>query len=468
MLIGTVNVALLARALFPQWTGIGPAVRAGGLFAFGGAAMSLALSPEPVVLSAALMPLLILALVRLDGERMPVRSAIWSAVAGVAWGTIFLSQYSTLVFLPILVAYVGLVSGRNRPLALAVFLAFALALLAPVPLRAVRATGNPLFHPRLLELVMQTSTYPDETLYHLTAMPRSIPAFLADGGAREVVRKVGKNLFEYLPAATSVVGPILSMMFLGAGLIRFTDPRLNRLRGLAYALVAAHLLGLALFFSASPGADGLFVHAPAAAILGAGFLEVVVRARRLPKFHTGLTLAAWIAVACAPGLARYWTGADYSAPAIGMFDWLATSDPEMRRYEQQPDGVIGSDIAPEVAFRHGASAVFLPADSVEVTQTEKYLGKRFEGFFLSPDLAKGSERDETLQWWRETQTKIVGYWGVLADLPAVDRSAFSRQYQLTYPGALSESLTRYRPLPIAEGGTGAYSLVFWYNSSQTP
>lgn len=464
-LFAGVGTAWVARAIFPEWHRASHFLRAGALFAFGGAAMSLALEPEPAVLAALFAPMLLLAVNRLDGETRVARSVGWAAAAGLGWGLMFLSLYSTLAFLPILGLYVALTSRHRVPATLA-FFAVALALLAPVPLRAMRATGNPMFHPRLLELVMYTSTYPDDTLYHLTSMPRSIPAYLADGGAREVARKLGKGVFEYLPASSSVIGPFLSILFLGAGLVRFTDPRLNRLRALGYGLFAAHLLGLALFFPAEQGASALFVHVPLAAILGAGFLEIVVRSRRLPKFQTGVALFAWTAVACVPGLARYWTGEDYSAPAVAMFDWLAVGDPQMRDYELKPSGVFGSDIPAEVAFRHGAPSVYLPADSLEVDQVQKYLGQDFKAFFISPQLAKNPAQEQTLQWWRETQSKIVGYWGILGNMPAIQRGEFSRQYQLTYPAALSDTLSEYRPMPIAEGNTGSYSLVFWYNTSR--
>ena len=464
-LFAGVGTAWVARAIFPEWNRASHFLRAGALFAFGGAAMSLALEPEPSVLAALFAPLLILSLHRLDGEGKVVRSACWAGLAGLAWGLMFLSLYSTLVFLPILGLYVVL-TARRRTVATLAFFVVALALLAPVPLRALRATGNPLFHPRLLELVMYTTTYPDDTLYHLTSMPRSIPAYLADGGAREVARKVGKSVFEYLPAGSSVIGPFLSILFLGAGLIRFTDPRLNRLRALGYGLFAAHLLGLALFFPAEQGAAALFVHVPLAAMLGAGFLEIVVRSRKLPRFQTSLALLSWTAVACVPGLARYWTGEDYSAPAVAMFDWLGVGDPQMRSYERNPKGIFGSDIPAEVAFRHAAPSVYLPADSLEVAQVQKILGHDFKAFFLSPQLAKNPAQEQTLQWWRETQSKIVGYWGILGNIPAIDRGEFSRRYELTYPAALSDTLSEYRPMPIAEGNTGSYSLVFWYNNSR--
>ncbi len=451
----------LARRLFGEWGGIGHGVRAGALCALGGGAMALALEPDPAVLGAFFMALLAAALLPLDGEASKKQTVLAASAAGLLWGLTFLTIYSALVFLPLIALHLFRVT-RHKALALGAFLSVSALVALPAPLLALRASGNPLYHAQLLELVMHTPTYPGESLYNLSSMPRSIPAFLADGGVKEVLRKLGRNLAEYIPQALAMIGPFVAMLVLGSGLIRFTDSRLNRLRALALGMVGAHLLGLALFFPARSAVSLLFVHVPLLAVFGSAFLEIAIRSRRLAALPTQLAVVGWTALACLPGLAIYATGVESSAPATAMFEWLGSSDPGWKRFEERGKGVLASDVPGEVAFRLGAPCLALPPDSLEMGTCEERLEQRIEGIFVTPALLT-SEKDPILQDWRDAQTRIAGYWNVVSDLPPIERGAFTRQYQLKYPAALGGAMQRYQPLPVAEPGLGRHSLVFWYN-----
>ncbi|MGC4045324.1 MAG: hypothetical protein QM758_16150 [Armatimonas sp.] len=462
-LLGALLTAWLARRMFGEWGGPEHAIRSAFFFAFGGTAMALALEPQPALLAALFAALNAYALFRLDGERDFRQMLLWACLSGALWGLTFLTLYSALVFLPLLAIYVAWVSPR-RWVALGAFLITAALVALPVPILAMRATGNPLFHGRLMELVMYTSTYPGDSLYSLNAMPRSLPAYLADGGYKEVLRKLGTNLVEYLPQTLALLGPFVAMFTLGSGLIRFTDPRINRQRTLAFALLGAHILGLALFFPASIGIPALFVHVPLIAVLASAFLEIVVRSRRMLPFHTQVALLGWSALACIPGVTHYLVGAPQRSMAPELFDWLAGGDPGMKRYQATKRGVLASDIPAEIAFRFDAPCAYLPADTMEIDQFTERINKPIAGFLVSGALAdQPVERDTILEGWREAQQKIGGYWSVLLDTPRMERVAFTNQYPMQYPAVLRGALTLYQPLPIPEQGSGRYSLVFWYN-----
>lgn len=462
-LIGALLTAWLAQRLFGEWGGVEHPIRSAFFFAFGGGAMTLALEPQPALLAALFSGLTAFALFRLDGEKELKQTILWAGLSGALWGLTFLTLYSALVFLPILAVFVAWVSPR-RWLALGAFLVAAFLIALPVPLLALRATGNPLFHGRLLELVMYTGTYPGDSLYSLNAMPRSLPSYLADGGYKEVLRKLGRHLIEYLPQAIALLGPFVGMLTLGSGLIRFTDPRINRLRTLAFGLLAAHVLGLALFFPVSIGIPALFVHVPLIAVLASAFLEIVVRSRRMPPFHTQVALLGWAALACVPGVTNYLVGAPQRALAPAMFEWLVTNDPGMKRYQETRKGVLASDLPAEVAFWFNAPCAALPADSLEIDLFSERINKPIEGFLVSSALGEQVlENDAILDGWRETQQKIGGYWNVLLDVPSSERAAFTERYQMQYPAVLSGTMSSYQPLPLPEQGTGRYSLVFWYN-----
>jgi hypothetical protein len=451
------------RRLFGDSGGPWQPVRAAFLFAFGGAAMSLALEPEPSVLASLWMCLLGPVLVALDGEKSVARTIRLSALAGALWGLMFLTLYSALVFLPVLAFYLFRVS-RLRPVALGAFFLVATALALPVGFLSWREAGNPLYRGPLLELVMHTPTYPGESLYHVGSMPRSLPAYLADGGIKEVVRKLVRNLYEYIPVLLTTIGPLVALLAAMAGLLRFSDSRLNRLRSLAFGLLGAHVLGLALFFPPEGGAASLFVHVPLLALFASAALHIVVTARAQPAFFTQVALVGWSALACLPGVARFVAGTPTLARAPAMFEWLTEGAPQMRTLVKAERGLVASDIPAEVAFRHGIAGLLLPADSLELTEAQERLGLTLDGVFVSASLADGSlKKDEVLAPWHETQNKVIGYWNVVSDLPAIERGRFVREYALSYPAALRNSLRGYQPLPIAEPGTGRYSLVFWYN-----
>ena len=457
-ILGALGAAWLARLFFPE-AGGGRCARAALLFTLGGACLSLALEPTPALLAALFSVGTIASLFRLDGEYRFVHALCWAGAAGLFWGLTFLALYSALVFLPLIGIYVWRASRLKQPLAaVAVFLAVAAAAASPVPIRAKRETGNPLYQSRLLELTMHTAAYPGDSLYASASMPRPVGAFLADGGARQVLRKMGGDVGGYVPAALTILGPLSLTFFLGAGLIRFTDGRVNRLRTLGYALLGAHVLGLALFFPADEGGSALFVHAPLVAALGAGFLETVIRARRVPRFQAAAALLGWTSLACVPGAARYFTDAPVSADAPALFDWLAVGDVRMRRFERAKTGVLASDIAAEVAFRRDVPTVFLPADAVDLAEVEKRLGRRVEGILVGPDPASSLPAA-----WGETRARIDGYSAIVGAVPPPERAAFGERYPLIYPSSLGDSLDGYTPASLAEGDSGRSSLVFWYN-----
>jgi 4-amino-4-deoxy-L-arabinose transferase-like glycosyltransferase len=221
-----------------------------GLYALGASVVSQAITVHPAMLATALFTLLLFALFSLDVAGRRQRAPIaWAVAAGVLWSLLFLTIYSALLLLVPLVWYLIVVTKRDTR-AVAAFVLAAIVL-NPLTLgclyRNARLTGNPVFNAHLLELPMDTATYPGASLYRSLGMRQSVPQYLAAGGMGEVGRKAVHNVLGYYQNLPVVLGVFILPLFLIAALTRFTNPAINRLRTLVYAALGLHVLGLSLF-----------------------------------------------------------------------------------------------------------------------------------------------------------------------------------------------------------------------------
>ncbi len=446
----------LAARLFPRIN----ASRAAFLCAFGGSLVVSAVTPSSVPLAVGLMALLGVALLELDrGDGRPVRLLVVLA-AGILWGLLFLSLYSSLIFLPVLVIYLWRVT-RGSVAAVVVFLIGAGLVGSVLPIRALGATGNPLFHARLFELVSETDAYPGASIYRAASLPKGTLAYLADGGLKEVLRKAGRTLAQTPVSAGTALGPICVLLWVGAGLSRFTDGRANRLRGLSYALFGAHALGLSLFVTPERAAAALMVHIPLVAALGAGFLDTLVLARCSPGFYRRASLIGWTALAALPGLARIWGGSGAPYLPFALYDWLGRADTVWAARGARGDLLIAADDAPEVVYRLGTPSVFLPVDTVEFLRTEQQLNHPIDGVFLTSDLVRADDRATGQTYWREAHATISGYWTLILAQPASRRSEFAQRYPVNYPTPLSLAMQDFSPIPLRES-EGTFSIICWH------
>lgn len=443
-------------------------------FAFGsGAPLSFALQPRPELLAALLMALLLWALFALDTfstaegtAPSPPRWRVmsWAGLSGLLYGLLGLSLYSALVLAPFLLWHLWRVTRRNVA-AIVVFTLAALLVTTPLLLRAWRLTGNPLYHARLVELVMHTNTYPGNTLYRQPDLLRPIPAYLAAGGVGDVLGKAGRGLRGVYETAPRYLGLLVIPLFFGAALTRFTDGRVNRTRNLVYIFLGVHMLSLTLFVPAAEAGSVLVVYAPWAAALSGFFLLSLVRARNLPVFLARTAITGWGACACLPGVMALWVyGRDTeetAAPPYIVYSELWAS-PRMRTLRTAAGGLLLSDAPREVVFWVNYPAVYLPPDAAAVERIEQRVGMDVACVVLTPDVNRRTENTNLgASPWPATYNAIVSLAQVARKMEAPLRKTVVERTTLFYPPEISPVMETFRPLPQIERGGTEMSLVFW-------
>lgn len=448
--------------LYRRLLGVSGAALSCVIYVFAANALTIALQPHPATLAATLFTLLLIALAALDvksaepGRRAKAR---WAIAAGALYGLLFLSAYSTLILLPALLLYL-LVTTRRDYRIVALFTAAVLIVAFPLLARNWRVAGNPLFNTRLLELVMQTDSYPGFGLYRATGMPESIPQYLATGGVSEILRKAGGHLLGYYTQAPQMFGVLLLPLFLGAALTRFTDPRLNRLRALVYSALFCHVLGLSVFVPALEAAPLLLMYLPFAAALGTSFLLNIVRARNMPRFYARAVVLAWAAFACLPGIMQIFFFPRDKRPVFGVFYYLNTSSPEASRV-RRGEALLMSEVPWEMVFRTDLPTVWLPNTAAEFLATEQDMGKPIGGIVFTPALEKEYGADASAASWWLTYRRITSLLAVTTSLDAPTRTDLLRKVSLFYPRDIVEAMTRFRPAPFPEQKGTQYTLMFW-------
>lgn len=458
LLAGTLVTLLLFRQCFPERDGR----RAAAFFIWSGGALVAAVLPGPQLLNAALGGLLCVALLGLDVRQRKAPVALRPvALAGLCWGLLYLSLYSALLLLPVLVWHVFRVTRKDGR-AVAVFLGVGLLVAAPQLARTYKFAHNPLYHSRWAELPMRTASFPGEQLYHSVSPPRSISAYLAGGGVVELAVKSGRTLTELLPQSVGTFGVAL-LLFTASGLIRFTDSRVNGLRNLLFLALPLHAIGLSFFFPADECAQALLVWAPGVCVLGAAFLETVIRARRFPRLHARAALALWTLLAGGPGLARL-LGMPSALPPPQLFTFPGPILAPIERLQTQLDGILASDSPAELAQYSDIPTAFLPASATDFIETGQRVQKPIVGFTLSPVLRWTRPEETALVPWGEAYRTILGLFAVTEPLPRVDRDRFRQEIKVTYPSALFEALKTFQATPLRDSDLGNdYAAFFWDN-----
>jgi hypothetical protein len=480
-LAGGAACAGLASRLFPAARfGAGTGPLAAALYVLAGVGMTLALQPHPATLAALLFTLLLWALWGLDavppaGEPPRRTPPMGLAVAvGALYGLLYLTAYSVLALLPVLLFHLWRTSaGRRRPVVLLAFLLSALAVASPFLLKTWRLTHNPFYNSRLAELVMHTETFPGYGLYRLSVMPQTLSAYLSGGGVAEIARKAWGNVHALYGQLPLVVGVFLVPLWAMAALTRFTDARVNRLRTLVYLCAACHVLGLSLFVPAAESAPLLLMYAPWAAALGAAFLLTLVRARNWPAFYGRMAVWGWALVACVPGLAQLfgWGGGTEAggprAHPYEVWDFLNRTSPQMEtlrsatRTQGAAPAYLISESPWEAAYRLDQPVVWLPEDSEVMEAVERRTGRPMGGIILTPSLYLQYQNDPTALFWKVTYNRVVSLSSVSAGLDAELRQSVVEHTRLYYPPQLSSGMRGFLPAPSAEREGADYSLLFW-------
>lgn len=431
---------------------------AGFFFVWSGGAILAAVLPGPGLLLAILGGFLCAALVALDVTSESRRAPLAVAVAaGVLWGLLFLTLYSALLILPFLIWQVARTSRRDMR-ALLGFLVAAALLAAPQLLRAAKFAHNPLYHSRLIELIMRTESNPGTGLYHATSLPRTALTYLTHGGFSEVATRSAGTLVELLPRGLGTVGLCL-LLFLVSGLMRFTDQRLNRLRKLLFIVLPVHLVALSLFFPAEECASVLLLYSPAIAVLGAAFLQTTVHARRLPRLHARGVQLAWTLLCCGSGLAQLLALRAAPAPAR-LYSFLGYSGTYLEHLQNTGDGILAADFPEPLAYYSNAPVSLLPTSSTDFQDVEARLNKQIVGFSLTPAMRWDRPEDIALQAWGETYRRVLGLVAITQLISENERESL-RQH-ISYPDSLKSAIRNFLVTPIQEPQQGDdYSALFW-------
>ena len=442
---------LLARRLF----GTSGALLSCLLYALGANALTMAIEPGPVTLATTLFTLLLLALVGLDSAPGGARLAR-AVLAGALFGLLFLTIYSSLILLLPILVYVYVVTRRSYG-AVAAFLGAALLLASPLLLRNMRVTEahNPFFNARLLELVMQTETFPGYSLYRTMGTSQTLGEYLAGGGVGELLRKMSSNVLGYYANAPFAFGILVLPLFLVASLTRFTNPQVNRLRFLIYVLIGLHVLGMSLFLPYRDGLPILMMYLPFAAIIGTTFFLNFIRARNLPPFYARAMVTAWILFACVPGIVQLFPMRTRTPAAYRVFPLLL---------EDASGGgqskLFASEIPWEVAFRTSQPTLWLPGDSSEFRAAEDRLGREVTGIVLTPTIATVYAGDPSMGPWRNLYVRLASLLLTASYLDA-DTQKQVLSTRLRYPAEIGEVMVNYEsPQPVPELQGVTYSL-FW-------
>jgi MFS family permease len=450
--------SLLSRRLFGGKGGI-PALL---FLLLGGNALAIMLTPTPAILATLFFTLLLICLFALDrrtsvGEPDRKVSLWWAVGAGVLFALLYLTVYSALLLLPVLLGYLIYVSRRDWRVPL-IFLVVALAVCSPFLLRTFRLVRNPFYNARLAEVMMFTDTYPGYSLYFQSSFPSSSLAFVLTHG-EEMFKKSGQNLLSLYNHLPSVLGTLVLPLFLGASLTRFNDNRVNRLRGTVYALLGVHLLGLSFFIPANECFPLLLMYAPFVSVLSGMFLLSVIEARNPPRFFGRVAILGWILLAVMPGLTLLLTPPKTQSQIRQVYTVLSNT-PLVQEIQRDNNGLLIADAPWEVAYRCDVPALWFPLDSGVVSAVEQRTGLTIRGICLSSDTM---ERYATL---KDASSWVTVYWRVLSvaqvvnNLPATLTQPVLREIRLFYPTQLSSVLTNFSPTPYAESNAASFSLLF--------
>jgi hypothetical protein len=440
------------------------------------------------MLATALFTLLLFALSSLDvAGRRQRASIVWAVAAGVLWSLLFLTIYSALLLLVPLVWYLIVVTKRDtRAVAAFVLAAF---VLNPLTLgclyRNARLTGNPVFNAHLLELPMDTATYPGASLYRSLGMRQSVPQYLAAGGMGEVGRKAVHNVLGYYQNLPVVLGVFVLPLFLIAALTRFTNPAINRLRTLVYAALGLHVLGLSLFIPYRDGLPLLVMYAPFASVIATAFFLNFLRARNLSPFYAKIVLASWAALACVPGLVRIIAPPAAAATALAnsgdgggvglaaaqslnVYTRLNTS-PLTEPLRARRDGLLVSDVPQEMAYYTDLPTLWLPPDYNELRESADRAGVPVRGIILTPVLdSPALAGDPTVAPWRALWKRFSSFAITSAFLNQNGRESLNRSIQLSplfFPQEVRDLLrgdTAYVPRDyVSEQNDSQMTLIWW-------
>ncbi len=342
---------------------------------------------------------------------------IWAAVAGALTGLIYLTQYAWIVVLVPAAGVVYLNSQTGKRAAnVGVFALLALAVVMPWFIRNYNITGDPFFTFRWGEVVMNTYSYPGNTLYRSWNEEPSgvLRAFLQ--APREMYQKMRSSLILLRPVVANIGGLFVSAFFWVAILIPLGTAGYERVRKSVY-IVLLLLIGMLSALGATPR---LIAPLTPFVVVTAVALFVQLLNRRLARLDeilqrrwTSGAIALLLAVhiiplllAMMPGFPTYYTQGPALERAVLELDSFVD--------ERRP---VVSDVPWVLAWYGNRPAVWLPVQATDMRRIEANVG-RIENMVLTPALLRMTEEERAQGWarfWQRALGEDVRYEGWVVD-----------------------------------------------------
>ncbi len=343
---------------------------------------------------------------------------LWSGLAGLVVGLIYLTEYAwVVIWLPALA--VIFFNSREKRLMPNVVAFVALSVLVAMPwfVRNANITGNPFFSFRWSESVMGTLLYSGNTLYRTwdTAPPGFVGFVIEE--PRQTYQKVRSSLLGMWPTIADTPGPFLWAFFLAAILFPFADlypsggTGFERVRKFTYVAMALILIVFA-FLGASPRTLVPFV--PIITMIAlALFYQLLTRRiagvgpERARRRWNSVGVSAIVLAHIMPLLLVMVTA--FPRPVTTGRPFMRAAN-ELNSLMEEGRPVV-TDIPWVIAWYADRPAVYLPYRPVDMRRIENEVG-RIEKLVLTPSLVRVAEQERAKSWaraWNRALREDVRY-----------------------------------------------------------
>lgn len=362
--IGAIATYLLGRLLF-DWRAalLGTAVFAGSAGVLG-----VAVSGVAWTLATALCALLLCAVAahfRAAVGRSTAAGAVYAALAGVAFGALYMTHYA-LAFLAVPLTVYFAITGGVRRLHTVLFVAAALVCCAPGLLYNHTHTGSPVLGITAWDIMADTTAFPGDTFYRSTdAQNRSIARALLFPVEQfpAFSEKLARRSAEFVTGFAPMLGLVALPFAVVSALYRFRSSQANAVRGLVYGIVAVLVPAAALY---NLGPEASLMLTPVAAVFGAAYFLLLVDARKLHPVYAKTLIGAFVAITVAPALITLVWGAD-----IQRTEKQAAADQYLAALGLKGvSAVVYTDVPWITAWRTRGVGVWLPRADADVWELE--------------------------------------------------------------------------------------------------
>ena len=349
---------------------------------------------EAPMLGFLLLVLLALAKMYLGDPKKP----IWKAVAfGAVAGILGLTKYAWgLSIIPVLIAVLYSTPSKSRLTAtLAAFGAFILVLL-PWMIRNALVVGDPFFTLQYAEGVMNTKSFPGNTLYRTftTSYPSALMFFLTS--PKEALDKLRSGLGVVYSIPISAPGLYLGALFVVS---LFTTLGLRAFELARYVLYGAYVLCVLALLVVFPAPRLLVCLAAPATLFAVAFFDKILTSateKMLDKARGRWTVAAFTLLAvlvCLPTILQLSGGRSKDSERLESVKDTA------RQVAALVDGPVVSDVPWPIAWYGDVKTIWLPKTVRDLNKCENIIGPA-KWLLLTPMVYRSQETERTQDWVR--------------------------------------------------------------------